>query len=709
MVGCGLMCPSASADARRMEIESFGLLEATPERLVVVDARGRIRWANGRAHELLGYLRGELEGRSLDQVFQGGLDRVTSDGRDVVCRRSDGAQVRMTVRAGHLDGPEPGFVITIHDVRTIGPHAEPAGEATFRAVVEQISAITYTWSWREGEYFVVYASPQIESILGYTPEEWAADPTAWYEWVHPEDRKAVIEENKRCELTAESFAMQYRMTRKDGTVIWVEDSWVVVDNEHEGRRVFQGVVFDITERKIAEEEIAFLAHNDKLTRLPNRAFFESTLEMAISRARRHRLGITVLFLDLDNFKLVNDSLGHHAGDELLIQLADRLRSATRDADLVARQGGDEFLVLLSDIDGEGPSLDERETSTIVADAVARRVEEALQVPFELGGTSIRVSASIGISRFPKDGVDSETLLRSADAAMYQAKRFARGGHSFSAARGEQPLEKLALSTMLHHAVEEQRWLLHYQPILHLSTGRMIGVEALIRWREPNGTMIPPADFIPLAEELGLIETIGDWVIEEAARQQRAWADQGLDLEMSVNLSPRQLWADGVTSRLLGRLESAHVDPRRFVVEITESAAMTDVGRTQQVLGELHASGLSLAIDDFGTGYSSLSRLRDMPVDILKIDRSFIREVDKDRSLAGMVRAMIEMARSQGMISVAEGIETEGELSFLRSAGCVLAQGYYFAKPAPAESIPAFATSELLTSSVEGIRTPVETV
>ena len=705
------MCPSASADARRMEIEdrisSFGLLEATPERLVVVDARGRIRWANGRAHELLGYIRGELEGRSLDDVIHGGLDLVTTDGREVVCRRSDGALVRMTVRAGHLGGPEPGFVITLHDVPTIGSDAE-AGEDTFRAVVEQISAITYTWSWRDGEYFVVYASPQIASILGYTPEEWAADPTAWYEWVHPEDRNAVIEENKRCEFTAESFAMQYRMTRKDGRVIWVEDSWVVVDSEHGRRRVFQGVVFDITERKIAEEEIAFLAHNDKLTRLPNRAFFERTLEMAISRARRHRLGITVLFLDLDNFKLVNDSLGHHAGDELLIQLADRLRSATRDADLVARQGGDEFLVLLSDIDGEGPSLDEGETSAIVADAVARRVEEALQEPFELGGTSIRVSASIGISRFPEDGSDPEALLRSADAAMYQAKRFARGSHSFSAARGEQPLEKLALSTMLHRAVVEQRWLLHYQPILRLSTGRMIGVEALIRWREPDGTMIPPDDFIPLAEELGLIETIGDWVIEEAARQQRAWADQGLDLEMSVNLSPRQLWADGVTARLLGRLESAHVDPRRFVVEITESAAMTDVGRTQQVLGELHASGLSLAIDDFGTGYSSLSRLRDMPVDILKIDRSFIREVDEDRSLAGMVRAMIEMARSQGMTSVAEGIETEGELSFLRSAGCVLGQGYFFAKPAAAEAIPAIASSEPFTSSVEGVRTPVTT-
>jgi diguanylate cyclase (GGDEF)-like protein/PAS domain S-box-containing protein len=670
----------------------FELLEATPERLLAVGSDGRVRFANALAREFTGYTCGDLEGWPLDVVLKGGVESLRGDlSERVICRRADGAEVPVAVHVGHVEGPDPCALITIHDRATLG---EPAVDqrSTFRAVLEQISAITYTWSWEDGRYFVIYSSPQIEPVLGYTPAEWIADPTAWYAWVHPEDRDAVIEENKRCELTAESFSMRYRMIRKDGRVIWVEDSWVVVDDEHDGRRVFQGVVFDITERKGAEEEIAFLAHHDKLTGLPNRAFFEEALEMAIARARRHRVGVTVLFLDLDNFKLVNDSLGHHAGDRLLIDLAERLRSATREADIVARQGGDEFLVLLSDIDSEGPAIDEDETSSIVADTVARRIEQALQEPFELGATSVRASGSIGISRYPKDGVDPEALLRSADAAMYQAKRFSPGSHVFYAASKEQPLEKLALSTMLRKAVEEERWLLHYQPILALATDRVIGVEALIRWREPDGTVIPPGDFIALAEELGLIETIGDWVIEEAARQQRSWVEQGLDLKMSLNVSPRQLWSEGVTERLLRRLQAAGADPHRFVVEITESAAMTDPGRTQHVLTELHASGLSLAIDDFGTGYSSLARLRDMPVDILKIDRSFVQGVDSDRSRAGMVRAMIELARSLDMTPVAEGVETLGECEFLRSAECSLAQGYFFAEPGPADAVAALCRS-----------------
>jgi diguanylate cyclase (GGDEF)-like protein/PAS domain S-box-containing protein len=670
-------------------ISSFGLLEATPECLLTVDGEGRIRFANARALELTGHARGGLEGRPLGTVLPAGLE-ASMDGQPalLICRRADGMEIPVEAHVGRFEGPEPATIVTLHDLRLLQGGSVPTigTEARLRAVMEQISAITYTWSWHDDQYYVIHSSPQIERILGYTPEEWIAEPAAWYDWVHPDDRAAVIEENKRCELTGEAYSMQYQMVRKDGRTIWVEDSWVVVDDERDGRRVFQGVVFDITERKLAEQEIAFLAHHDKLTGLPNRAFFEEALEMAISRARRHRVGVTVLFLDLDNFKLVNDSLGHHAGDELLIQLAERLRSSTRDADLVARQGGDEFLVLLSDIDDKGPTHGGGATSSIVADAVARRIENALQEPFELRETPVRASASIGISRFPKDGADPEALLRSADAAMYQAKRFAPGGHAFYAARGDQPLERLALSTMLRQAVDQERWLLHYQPILDLSSHRVIGVEALIRWQEPDGTTIAPNDFIPLAEELGLIETIGDWVVDEAARRQRDWADGGLDLEMAVNLSPRQLWSEHVAERLLCRLEAARADPHRFVVEITESAAMTDPGRTQHVLAELHSLGVSLAIDDFGTGYSSLSRLRDMPIDVLKIDRWFIHDVDKDARLAGMVRAMIELARSLDMTSVAEGVETAEEYGFLRAAGCQHAQGYFFAKPVPGDLV-----------------------
>jgi diguanylate cyclase (GGDEF)-like protein/PAS domain S-box-containing protein len=562
-------------------------------------------------------------------------------------------------------------------------------DADFRSILEQIAAITYSWSWDEGRYFVVYSSPQIESILGYTPEEWSRDPEAWYRWIHPEDRASVIAQNRVSEQSGESHSMQYRMLRKDGRIIWVEDSWVVVDLPHTGRRAFQGVVFDITERKMAEQEIAFLAHHDKLTGLPNRASFEEMLEMAISRARRHDLGVGVLFLDLDNFKLVNDSLGHHAGDELLKQLADRMRRCTRETDHVARQGGDEFLMLLADL--ERHSSSETDTSRRIPVSVAERIHATLREPFELAGTMFYASGSVGISLFPQDGIDADTLLKKADSAMYQAKRSAPGGHVVYAPEGEEPERKLSLSTRLRRAVDMENWILHYQPIVDLADGHVRGVEALIRWMEPNGGIIPPGEFIPLAEELGLIEAIGDWVIDEMAHQQMLWSEQGLDLEMSFNLSPRQLWSAHLADKMLGKLRMAGVDPTKVVVEVTESTAMAEPDRTQKILSELHSWGLNLAIDDFGTGYSSLARLKHMPVDILKIDQAFIRDVDQDIGLAGMVRAMIQLSQSLNMLPLAEGVETQGEYVFLRANGCRLAQGFYFAKPSPPEAIPDLVT------------------
>jgi diguanylate cyclase (GGDEF)-like protein/PAS domain S-box-containing protein len=668
-------------------------LEATPGPVLVVALDGGIVAVNRRVAALVGLEPTEIEGRQLDALFPGSeQDLAGGEPFEARCRRADGVDIPVELSIGTVEGSGRAFVVMVRDTSDLreGVEARHEAEVKFRALVEQISAITYTWTWQDDEYVVAYASPQIHRILGYTAKEWIADPTAWYEWIHPEDRAAVIEENKRCETTAEAYAMQYRMLRKDGRTIWVEDSWVVVD-EQEGTRVFQGVVFDITERKLAEREIAFLAHHDKLTGLPNRASFEETLEMAILRARRHDLGIGVLFLDLDNFKLVNDSLGHQAGDLMLVEVAERLRKCTRDTDVVARQGGDEFLMLLSDLErADGTSVGEE---GVAPEVVAERVQAALAEPFELNGRAFHASGSIGISLFPRDGLDPDTLLKNADAAMYQAKKSVPGGHAVFDAAGEQPLERLALSTRLRRAVDQESWVLHYQPVVDLADGRMVGVEALIRWLEPNGGIVPPGEFIPLAEELGLIEAIGDWVIDEMARQQRAWTDAGLDLEMSFNLSPRQLWSAHLADRILGKLTAAGVDPHRVVVEITESTTMAEPDRTQKILNELHAWGLTLAIDDFGTGYSSLGRLKHMPVDILKIDRAFVRNVDKDLELAGMVRAMIQLAQSLDMTPLAEGVETHDEYVFLRSNGCRLAQGFHFAKPAPASEIPALAARE----------------
>jgi EAL domain-containing protein (putative c-di-GMP-specific phosphodiesterase class I) len=271
--------------------------------------------------------------------------------------------------------------------------------------------------------------------------------------------------------------------------------------------------------------------------------------------------------------------------------------------------------------------------------------------------------------------------------MFRAKRTDPGGHTFFDA-SDDPAERLTFGSRLRHAVEAESWVLHYQPVVDLADGRMVGAEALIRWQDTTGGIVAPGEFIPIAEELGLIEAIGDWVIDEMAQQQRRWMDQGLDIEVSFNLSPRQLWSAHLAEKILGKLHMADVDVSRIVVEITESTAMAEPDRTQKILTELHSWGVRLALDDFGTGYSSLARLKHMPVDVLKIDQAFVRDVHSDMRMAGMVRAMIQLAQSLEMIPLAEGIETEAEFNFLRANGCRLAQGFYFSRPVPAEDIPA---------------------
>lgn len=444
------------------------------------------------------------------------------------------------------------------------------------------------------------------------------------------------------------------------------------------------------ERKRAEEQVAFMAHHDELTELPNRAMFEELLDLSLARARRNDMAVAVLFMDLDNFKLVNDSLGHAAGDDLLRQLAERLREATRDTDLVARQGGDEFLVLLADIEKEAeqPLPEGTDNVALVAESVAVRIHQYLEDPFLLGEEEFYGSASIGISMFPTDADDARSLLKNADAAMYRSKKTSPGGYIVYSADGGDSLGKLSMTTRLRKAVENQNWTLFYQPLVELDSGKMTGVEALIRWQDPNGGMIPPGDFIPLAEEMGLIVAIGDWVMEEVCRQSRLWQDAGLDLKISFNLSPRQLWQPEIVEKVMAHLDSSAIDPSKVAIEITESSVMTDPERSQRVLWDLHARGVRLAIDDFGTGYSSLSRLKHMPVHTLKIDRSFVMDIPDDDDAGNMVQAVIQLAQSLGMSPLAEGIETPEQWKFLLEKGCEVGQGYYFSRPVPPEEIMA---------------------
>ena len=562
-------------------------------------------------------------------------------------------------------------------------------EGLYRTVIEQIPAIVYRCAPEDDQPWL-YISPQVGSILGFSPAEWLRDHELWNRLIHPEDSEWVIEEDERTSANGEPFNVEYRLIGRDGKIVWVQDQAVLVRDEDGKPRFWHGVMLDITERKRAEEEAVYLAYHDSLTGLPNRAMFDEFLNLSLDRAKRHEMGVAVLFLDLDNFRLVNDSLGHEVGDELLCEIGVRLREASRETDLIARQGGDEFLVLLADLEhvGTGPVLDKGEHAVMIAESVVAKINEVLATPFEVGGTECYVTVSIGVSVFPFHAADGGALLKHAEASMYRSKRVGPGGYAVYSEDLADSLTHLSFTTQLRKAVEREEWVLHYQPIVDLASGTMAGVEALVRWRDPNGGLIPPGDFIPLAEEMGLIGAIGDWVLREMCWQARAWDSEGLSPELSFNLSPNQLWQPKLTERILATLGSAGLDPHRVVIEITESTAMTDPDRTQGILWDLHAAGLRLAIDDFGTGYSSLSRLKHLPVDILKIDRSFIRDIPGERAASSMVRGMIQLAHSLDMVSLAEGVETDAQRAFLAGSGCELAQGYHFSRPVPAEEISA---------------------
>ena len=557
---------------------------------------------------------------------------------------------------------------------------------TYGALVEQIPAIVYQDA-TDDAWTTVYVSPQITNLLGVLPEEWTGDSKLWSQMLHPDDRDRAIEEVDRGIESGEPYTVEYRMIARDGRVKWFQDTAVMLPDAEGNPAFTHGVMLDITERREAEERLTYLAYHDALTGMPNRAMFDELLELSLARARRADRGVAVLALDVDNFKLINDSLGHETGDHLIAQMAARLQEATRDTDLVARPGGDEFLMLLADLDQTSPVNDEN-GAAIAAQSVAHRVMEAFEAPFEVDGTELYVTASIGISVFPLDAADGTSLLRNADSAVYLAKEAGPGGYVVNHLENDGALSKLSLSTRLRKAVEQQEWALHYQPLINLFTGDMYGVEALIRWPDPSGGLVPPGDFIPLAEEMGLIEAIGAWVVEEICRQDEIWRGEGLELEIGFNLSPRQLWQPDPVRRIADQVEGAGIDPQRITVEITESTAMHDPDRTLEVLHGFKDHGLKLAIDDFGTGYSSLARLRYMPVDVLKIDRTFVRDVNHDRQSASMVSAIIALASNLRMDPLAEGIETEEEWRFLAARGCGFGQGFLFSKPVPAAEISA---------------------
>ena len=465
-------------------------------------------------------------------------------------------------------------------------------------------------------------------------------------------------------------------SRRKGGEVYAE--WLTINTvkNSRGETTHHVAIFaDITEHKQAEEHVHRLAHYDALTDLPNRTLFNDRFGQALINAQRNRCRAAVMFMDLDRFKVINDTLGHSIGDLLLQVMTARLTDSVRQGDTVSRLGGDEFGILL-------PELAEAEDAYLAA----QKLLKATAIPFMLQGQELNISASIGISIYPDDGISAETLMKNADIAMYRAKEEGRNNCQFyHADMNTRSFDRLAMETSIRHALEEGQFELHYQPKIAVASGKIIGVEALIRWHHPDRGLVSPMEFIPLAEETGLILPIGEWVLQEAVAQGKAWQLAGFPpLFMAVNVSARQFRQANFAGKVGQVLLDNGFDPHHLELELTETTLMTNADENIETLNKLNAMGVRIAIDDFGTGYSSLSYLKRLPVDVVKIDKSFVNGVTDSRDDAAIVEAIIAMARSLQLKVVAEGVETAEQLKFLQINNCDEIQGYYFSRPLPVE-------------------------
>jgi diguanylate cyclase (GGDEF)-like protein/PAS domain S-box-containing protein len=467
-------------------------------------------------------------------------------------------------------------------------------------------------------------------------------------------------------------SVEVELRRRDGSSVWVLKNLTL-----SGDRIHSTVV-DISDRKRAEEQIEFHAYHDVLTNLPNRKLFMDRLSQALTRCRRYGKSLAVMFIDLDHFKTINDTLGHNAGDQLLLEMSLRLRGCIRDDDTVARLGGDEFTIILSELRHPEDAAN-----------VAEKILESVEQPLTIADTPIEVSASIGIALYPVDGHDAEALLRNADSAMYRAKEAGRNTYQLCTDEMKRrAVERLSLESRLRRAVHDGELLLHYQPQISLVTGKVIAVEALVRWNDPERGIVHPSSFIPLAEESRLIVPLGEWVLRTACEQMRAWRDAGVEVaSVAVNLSPRQFQQHDLVSLVRRTLEQTGLDGSALEIEITESTAMQNAEVSLEVLHALRGIGVGISLDDFGTGYSSLNYLKRFPITCVKIDRLFIRDVETSDGDAAIVSAVIGISRNLHLRVVAEGVETTEQAVFLRRRKCDAAQGYLFSRPVSAERIP----------------------
>ncbi|WP_220807815.1 sensor domain-containing phosphodiesterase [Noviherbaspirillum aridicola] len=536
-----------------------------------------------------------------------------------------------------------------------------------RAIQSSVNAIIIT----DLAGNIEYVNPAFERITGYLPHQAIGRNCRFLQ--NGDREQAGVARLRRAIQAREEGSALLRNYRSDGQLFWNDVHIAPVRDASGEATHFVGVLNDVTAIKHAEEQLERQANFDPLTALANRNVLKDRIEKAIAGAARHGERVAVGFIDLDNFKVINDSLGHNIGDELLKQVAERLSACLREQDTVARYGGDEFAFVLPD---------QHEENGI--GGLMERILDTIGMPFRVDGHDFYISCSIGVSFYPRDGRDADTLLRNADAAMYRAKERGRNNFQFyTASMNERVSERLSLESMLRQAVSRGEFALHYQPKVDLRSGRVVGVEALLRWQRGDGALVLPSTFISLAEETGLIVPIGEWALQQACRDNKALQEAGLPpLHVAVNISARQFGGGVLAGRVKAALEGAGLGPEWLELELTESLVMQNPEEAVRALHELKDLGVRLAIDDFGTGYSSLSYLQRFPIDHLKIDQSFVRDIGADPNDAIIARAVISLGHSLGMQVVAEGVSSEEQLSFLRRHDCDQMQGFLFSRPLP---------------------------
>ena len=642
---------------------------------------------NRAAERMLGYTADEAVGREAElillesrkarvrmnseRLLRGELlapyesERVAKDGTVVPVLVSTSA---LKDRAGKTSG----VAFILHDISAV-KRAEAAlreSEKQFRQLATNIPEVF--WMMDISRKAMIYVSPAYEQVWG---RAWSGEPIPFDDWlvhVHDEDRRRVRRAMRH--FAAEGYSEEYRVVRPDGSCRWIHDRAFPVREARAQVTRVTGIAADITERKEIEQRLRYLAHFDQLTELPNRVLFKDRLEQAIAQAGRNHRHVAVMFIDLDGFKIVNDTYGHAVADRLLADVARRLKSCTRASDTVARLGGDEFGIVLTNLTHEQSGQ-----------TAAQKIIDALARPFYSTGKEAFVSASIGLALYPWDGAGAELLTRNADTAMYKAKQLGRNNcKRYTPEMDAGVQQRLALEKHLRRAVDDSAFTLRYQPVVSLDTGRVTRVEALLRWSHPELGTIAPSDFVPLLEELGLIVKVSDWVLREACGQANLWRAAGMaDIKIAVNVSARQLLNHDLSKHVLEVLRDMGCDPHQLDLEITENFLMQNIDAAKTALDKLRHAGIRLTLDDFGTGYSSLSHLSRFPIDAVKIDRTFVHDLPENPHHAAITRSVIGLAHNLGMRAIAEGVETQAQLDFLRDNGCDEVQGYYFAHPVSA--------------------------